>query len=184
VLSRLGRLARTADDAVPLRPGHRGIAPADAACFAVVEARERAERRGARILARIGGAHAGRYNGVTAAGFIEARTATWSRAAAEAPDVLLSIGNVDEAADRAEGDAARSLWGAASPRLASFDGSLGHHGAAAPFTAIALAAKLFDRAAPPLPGWGSRPVRSALVAVADPDGGHGVVSIAAPEGAS
>ncbi|MDD5307433.1 MAG: beta-ketoacyl synthase N-terminal-like domain-containing protein [Deltaproteobacteria bacterium] len=161
MLLRLGRLARSVEEAVPYRAGHRGIAPADAACFLVIEAREHAERREARILACLGDT-----------GALE-----------RAPDLLLSVGTVDEAADRAELEAARTSWGEPVPTVASLDGRLGHHGAAALFTAAACVSKLFDRNAARLPGWSDGFPSSVLVRAGEPDGGHGSLTLFSPGGA-
>jgi 3-oxoacyl-(acyl-carrier-protein) synthase len=118
MLLRMGRLARSVDEAVPNRAGHRGIAPADAACFLVIEARGRAERRKARILARVGWA---------CAGFSDRGTGR-THGVGRAPDLVLSTGNVDEASDRAEIEAVRSTWGEPAPTVASLDGQLGARG--------------------------------------------------------
>jgi len=182
MLLRSGRLARSSDEAAPHTASHRGLAPADAACFLVIEARAHAAIRGARILARIDGASAGRSDGGARARF-SALAADWERIARRRPDVLVSSGNVDEEADRAESEAIRSTWGAPPPRLASFDGLLGYHGAAAPFTAAALASKLLDEGAARLPRWGETPPTAVLISIVDPDGGHGSLSLLSPGGA-
>jgi 3-oxoacyl-(acyl-carrier-protein) synthase len=173
MLLRMGRLARSVDEAVPHRAGHGGIAPADAACFLVIEARETAGRRKARILAHVGEAYAG----------FSDRGAGWAHGVGRVPDLVLSTGTGDETADRAEVEAVHSAWGEPVPKVASLDGQLGHHGAAAMFTAAALASRLFDASAARLPGWSPAPPSAVLIRVGEPDGGHGSLSLFSPGGA-
>jgi 3-oxoacyl-[acyl-carrier-protein] synthase II len=179
-LSRLGRLARSVEEAVPFAPGHRGLAPADAAAFLVLESERAAAERGVPALAVLEGA-ASTFEG-TAPG----SRVPWPAAAPDPdrdpledllerasppgrpPDRILATSTLDSRTDERLSDAVRRF---ASPALESFDGRIGHAPAAALPLATALVAERIS----------GRGAGRELCVLVDPDGARAAVVLAATE---
>jgi 3-oxoacyl-[acyl-carrier-protein] synthase II len=187
-LRRRERLAPDVGAARPHGPAHAGVAPADAGAFLVLETARAARERGARPLATLAGAAAGRAGAADRPARIDRRRALWAQAAGGArPDLLLSTGNVDRREDEDEARAVTGVWPGPAPRLASLDGLVGWQGAAGLPFAAALAALALARgvALPTGDGPAGPPPRHVLVAASDPDGAAAAVMLGpAPEEAA
>lgn len=185
---RHGRVAQDVSAAQPYSPQHAGVAPGDGAGCLVVERPDAARRRGATPMALLTGACAacGAQWLPSEADAMESpalRIAEWGAlAGGQPPDLLLTTGNADAAADRRDAQAWQALWPGTAPRLLSLDGLLGVAGPGSIALAACVAAQALAAGTWPAEVAAAatqRGPRRVLVSASAPGAGRATLSLEA-----
>jgi 3-oxoacyl-(acyl-carrier-protein) synthase len=122
--SRMGRLARTAEQAIPYQKNHQGLAPADVGAFLLLESEDAANERNARIIGQL--THISvQHKKESLLDYLPHLPVS------QRPDLILTTGNESYSRDLLDQQALESISSHDPPHLASFDGQLGYYDAAA-----------------------------------------------------
>lgn len=177
---RLGLAARTPALADPASDEHCGLALADAGAFLVLEAPGEAQRRGARVWARLEAVASSPPDTVAKAGDLEpALLELFSEAPpAPIPELAITTGFQSAAELAACAKALERQWPGRAPGLLSFDGKVGCAGAASLMVALLLGARLLSSGSEP------ESARAGLAKAASTSAtrGEGLASLSASTG--